>query len=359
MTAEVYESLPEALREGDHPEFNDWMRVWEEHVDSDGWPIVPASSLAALKQIPPRGTLTKTQCSKLLTTADAVGLGVEPDARITGKNYKWDERLALFFLEDETGCNETSYLAASVLLRMGATVAAADGSIDKEELEFIAEHLEGQFDLSDADSKRLERLEYLLLHSQSGDISVTKTLTKRLTHKERLLVGEFLVGVAAADEVVTSDEVKALRKAYRSLDLEESELDELLARHASAKVGATPDAADKAGGELRLDMTAVSRIMTETRQVAEVLRQAMSEDGSEETPAASTAVAPPPEVTAPRAVAAEPEGIDPRYQPFLTELMTRQEWTGEELRQLADRCGVMLAGAVEAVNEWSLEEHGD
>lgn len=114
-----------------------------------------------------------------------------------------------------------------------------------------------------------------------------------------------------------------------------------------------------------MDMAAVSRIMTETRQVAEVLRQAMSEedDGAEdrhaETPAASTAVAPTPRNTSSQAVAAEPEGIDPRYQPFLAELMTRREWTGDELRQLADRCGVMLAGAVEAVNEWSLEEHGD
>lgn len=365
MTAEVYEALPEELRVGDHPEFDDWMRVWEEHVDDNGWPIVPASSLAALKQLPARGTLTKTQCHKLLTTADAVGLGVEPDARITGKNYKWDERLALFFVEDDTPCNAKSYLAASVLLRMGATVAAADGRIDKEELEFIAEHLEGQFDLSDADSKRLERLEYLLLRSQTGDIAVTKTLTKRLTQKQRLLVGEFLVGVAAADEVVTSDEVKALRKAYRSLDLEESDLDDLLARHASAKVGAAPDASNRSGGELRLDMSAVSRIMTETRQVAEVLRQAMSEgddeteEGPTEAPAASTAIASPPESMTPQTAAAAPGSLAPRYQPFLAELLTRPEWTGEELRQLADQFGLMLAGAIEAVNEWSLEEHGD
>ncbi len=369
VTAEVYEAMPPELRGGDHPEFDAWMSVWESNVDAEGWPVVPASALASLKGFEPRGTLTKSQCTRMLATADAVGLGVEPDARITGKSYGWDERLTLFFLDDQTPCDVPNYLAASVLLRLGATVAQADGGIDSSELKFITEHLEGQFDLSDGDAKRLERLQYLLLHSQSGESAVTKTLSERLTHQQRRVVGEFLVGVAAADEVVTTEEVKALRKAYRSLGLEESELEDLLAEHASATVTTPSGVATEPTGELRLDMAAISRIMTETKQVAAVLREAMTESEPEETtdtegdavPAEAMSEQDAPAITAssPSAASAATEGLDERFTPFLNELLRREQWPAAELRELADRCGVMLIGALEAVNEWSLDKYGD
>lgn len=374
ITAEVYEALPPELQEGDHPEFDAWMEVWENNVDDEGWPVVPASALATLKAIDPRGTLTKTQCAKLLKTADAVGLGVEPDARITGKNYKWDERLTLFFVEDNTPCDVANYLAASVLLRLGAAVAEADGSVDEEELRFITDHLEGQFDLSDADAKRLERLQYLLLHARTGDSSVTKTLASRLSHKQRLLVGEFLVGVAAVDEVITQEEVRVLRKAYRSLDLQESDLNDLLARHASATVTTGSADTPQATDGLRLDMSVVSRIMTETRQVAAVLRDAMTEEAGTEnevTPGVSppenhpadSEANPPPAASTPADQVDKRQqagtGLEPRYQPFLAGLLVQKVWSSTELRGLADRTGVMASGAVEAVNEWALDTHGD
>jgi uncharacterized tellurite resistance protein B-like protein len=368
VTAEVYESLPVELRDGDHPEFEAWMRVWEANVDEEGWPIVPASTLAGLKGFEPRGTLTKSQCARVLATADAIGIGVEPDARITGKNYQWDERLTLFFLEDETPCDVPNYLAASVLLRLGATVAQADGRIDVKELEFITEHLEQQFDLSDSDVKRLERLRYLLLHSQSGDSTVTKTLSERLTQRQRRLVGEFLVGVAAADDVVTPKEVKTLRKAYRALGLADSYLDDLLAECATATVTTPSRVASEPTQELRLDMAAISRIMTETKQVAAVLREAMTESEPKEA-YDSDGETNPAEVKSDRNAAATPqfataadgatEGLDDRYASFLHELLQRERWPAPELRALADRCGVMVSGAVEAINEWSLDTHGD
>ncbi|MFT7641567.1 MAG: hypothetical protein ACI9G1_003318, partial [Pirellulaceae bacterium] len=93
LTADAYEALPTDLQEGDHPEQDAWMKVWEDNVDDDGWPIVPVSAIASIKGIPSRDRLTKTQCKRLLQTADAIGLGVEPDARMTGKHYRWDERV--------------------------------------------------------------------------------------------------------------------------------------------------------------------------------------------------------------------------------------------------------------------------
>ncbi len=366
LTADAYEALPSDLQQGDHPEQDAWMKAWEDNIDEEGWPIVPVSALASVKGIPSRDRLTKTQCRRLLQTADTIGLGVEPDARMTGKDYRWDERVTLFFLDEENDEDATNYVAASALLRLGASIAEADGQVDKAELAFITDHLEGQFNLSDADSKRLERLQYLLLHSRSGDNTISKMLAKRLPRQHRLLVGEFLVGVAAVDEVITKDEIKALRKAYKSLDLESVNLDRLIARHTVRKTddaSATPE-----DTELRLDMQAISRIMTETCQVAGILRDAMAEDdepeGSvEESSMTATAVVDPPVAKPASTQTVQHENddsdLDSRFRPFLAAVLKQEEWTPAELRELADESKLMLSGAVETINEWSTDRFGD
>ena len=101
--------------------------------------------------------------------------------------------------------------------RRGVGIAAADGQIDDIELGRLTSHLEAQFDLSTQDSARLEHLRYLLTKQPPIEFSAAKKLQKTLSLKQRKLVGEFLVGIAAADEQIAPEEVKALGKAYRAL----------------------------------------------------------------------------------------------------------------------------------------------
>ena len=85
MTAEAYESLPPELRDDDHPEYDSWMNLWEKYADSEGWPMVPVSELAGLKSFEERARLTKSQSQRIVRTAAAIGLGVEPDVDISGR----------------------------------------------------------------------------------------------------------------------------------------------------------------------------------------------------------------------------------------------------------------------------------
>ncbi|WP_372718038.1 TerB N-terminal domain-containing protein [Novipirellula sp.] len=363
VTADVYESLPPELRQGEHPEEEAWLKAWESNVDEDDWPIVPVSELAAIKQISTRDRLTKSQCGQILATADAIGFGVEPDARITGNNYRWDEKVTLFFHDGQVLNDPTAYAAASVLLRLGASIAEADGSVDEQELTFINEHLQGQFNLSEAESKRLDRLQYLLLHSRSGDNTIGKALAKKLSLKHRRLVGEFLVGVAASDEVICKAEEKALRKAYRSLELDEAELNQLIQRHENSSVSSNDQPED-----LQLDLDAVSKIMAETHQVASLLRDAMADDddgcdNNEDHQESGKGSATVPEPAKPEHKGPQVEvrfgDLDVRYHPFLGSILEIAEWSPDDLRGLADEHGLMLSGAIEAINEWSTDEFGD
>ena len=62
LSTAAYESLPDELRSGDHPEFDLWFAVWQECENADNVPIVPVERLAKLKGLSERTTLTKTQC---------------------------------------------------------------------------------------------------------------------------------------------------------------------------------------------------------------------------------------------------------------------------------------------------------
>ncbi|RCS54886.1 hypothetical protein DTL42_07175 [Bremerella cremea] len=361
VTSEAYEALPPELRQGDHPEMDAWMQAWEEHVDEEYRPLVPVGVLAKVKGIPERERLTKAQCLKILQTADTMGLALEPDTRMTGTNYRWDEKVILFFRENDTS-DTAKYMAASALLRLGATIAEADGTVDDVELQFISSHLEGQFNLSEFDSKRLECLQYLLLHSQAGDNKIGKTLAKRLSREHRLVVGEYLVGIAAADEVITNDEVKALRKAYRLLELDTKDLDDLIAKHEASKA-TTATQPVSSDNELRLDHNEISRILSETRAVAGILEEAMSEVDEDEDQYPVPEPAPETRDESPAVEASvnssEVIDIDARYRPFLIAALAKDEWQEGDLRQLASSHNLMLAGAIEAINEWSTDRFGD
>jgi len=367
VTTEVYEALPSELREGEHPEQQAWLSTWEANLNDDGWPIVPVSELAGIKQIAQRDRLTKAQSVQLLTTADAIGFGIEPDARITGRNYRWNEKVTLFSYEGDIPEAPANYAAASILLRFGANIAEADGVIDERELQFINEHLQDQFNLTEAESTRLECLQYLLVRSRSGDNKIGKALAKKLPREHRRMVGEFLVGIAAADEHICTAEVKALRRAYRSLDLEESELDRLIEWHAQS----TGENVEGASKELHLDIAAVTKIMAETQKVAELLRNAMADEDEDDQTELIDSLGitnPPAEPTSNNHIGSiandsrtsdSLDQLDARYRPLLESLLTQDEWAPAEARKFADEHGLMLNGAIEAINEWSTDNFGD
>ena len=367
LTSEAFESLPQELQSGPHPEQEKWLDCFRSNQIDQGMAIVAVAELAAIKGLSKRDRLTKSQCQKLLRTADVLGLGVEPDARVSGVNYKWEEQVALFFTKSSAVDNGPDYMAASILLRLGATIAEADGAVDQSELDFITTHLEGQFDLSDSDSNRLEQLKNLLLVSRTGENQISRTLSKKLPPQHRLLVGEFLVGIAAVDNVITDSEFEALRKTFKSLEIDPASLDELVERFGLAKGGHRPPAIE----ELRLDLQAISKIMTETREVAVILRDAMADPDDQELnnddgnsgPTGSLqtdGVSPQDE-----SILTEPydetamQNLEPRYRPFVKALLENTCWAPSDLRKIADEHRVMLSGAIEAINEWSTDEYGD
>jgi hypothetical protein len=153
-----------------------------------------------------------------------------------------------------------------------------------------------------------------------------------------------------------------LRAAYRSLELDPIELDRLVQQHSDAR-----EASESEPEELHLDLDAVSKIMAETSQVATLLRDAMA-DGDDEIDDEHDRESSEPVTETDTANLSESDsakksegfdGLDARYAPLLQAVLQREAWTPADFRTLADQHGLMLSGAVEAINEWSMDKCGD
>jgi uncharacterized tellurite resistance protein B-like protein len=388
-TAAAYEALPAELRTEEHPELGAWQAVINETTDEGGWPVTPISKLASIKGITIRKKLTKRHAESLLITADAIGFCVEPDIRLTGKTYDWDQAVVVF---RQTGAPPTevevkSFHSASTLLQLGLEIAEADGQVDQAELKHIAAHLEEHFDLGERMTKRLDALTHLVAVHGADATGVTPGALKAvLTLPQRQLVGEYLVGVAAADRVITADERRTLKRLFRSLEVPEEVLADLIARYeeyyaAAEDPGGAAAEAVIANVPVELDLELIRKMRAETVQLQELLNEVLNPDTAE---LIDDAVVNPEEGSHVQQVNTDglpadtglvvveaiqgvhtneqiasrslsPSQAPVHYRKFFDVLISRPRWSRVELAARAREHGVMLNAAIEVLNEWIVE----
>jgi uncharacterized tellurite resistance protein B-like protein len=375
-TREAFEALPVALRaEADHPDKERWDALVSDHTAEDGYALVGVAKLAPLHGLGSVTKLTVKQSQALATTAEQVGLVIEPDARLTRRSYGWEDVVALLRPEEgQSIAVDSRYLAASLMLELGLYVAAADGNIEESEVGQIAHFLEAQFRLEPADTRRLEALRRVFTAKPPSIAGLGKRLQETLTAEQRSGLCRFLTGIAAANGIIDRKEVAALRSAYRALQIPVEELDSLLKefRRASqepvelgggvAQAGAggpLPRRGPADGTEdLALDLGLLRRIMDETQQVATMLGEAMMQhNGFQPEGAVEEAIeASKPETSKPDPRFPELAG---RFHGLLAELLGKSSWAPEELAALASRHPQARIGYIEWINDWSMERTGE
>ncbi|MCB9840182.1 MAG: TerB N-terminal domain-containing protein [Phycisphaeraceae bacterium] len=401
MSLAQWEAMPADLRATmDSPFAAALADLAAGHADDAGHAIVAIQDVAAAVRmdIGDRARLTPTQSRALAAAVGEAGMGLEPDARLAGGSYKRDERVVLLgsaddaggghIGESESGAGAARYLAASCVLRLGAAVALADGAADDTELAPIAQEIERAFDLSEGEHRRLDALLVLLKADGSSVRAVGKRLATALPEDARRSVARLLVAIAGSDGTVDESERRTLKSAYRVLGCETADLDADLSALA---VGDGPAAGTSAAPPpLRLDRDAIARIMAETREVSAILAEAMRGGDDEETadhdsddqpsggtppdvgvaarePAAvpsagSIPISEPSIAAAPSASSspaatgpAGPEGLGRRYHAFYVGLLASPSIPLERAEAMARENRLMLAGAIDAINDWSYE----
>ena len=273
----------------------DALRTWATTITRDGTDQTVA--VADLVE------LWKPSRSEKLTRADAVSM-----ATMLGEVRGW-HRTAMSALGDVPASLGSSavvfplptgaalapsphYAAASVLVYLCAVVASADGSVTDDERQQVAAQLKGTLELDASERRRLEALLSWLVVTKTGLSHVKKRLDV-IGHSQRAAIGRLLVDIAAADGVITSEEILTLTKLYRLLELDEAEVysaihaigsDETwvpwpvrMPEKASAR-WKFPPTEDERPSPVRLDPAKVRARLAETATVTAVLAGIFAED---------------------------------------------------------------------------------
>lgn len=355
-TREAWELLPPTLRkEVDHPDKPKWEQVVTRHADEEGLVLLPVSELAPLQEIKTRPRLTIKQSQGLVQTAEVVGLAVEPDARMTGRAYAWDELVAIYRPDGaEQGTDTGGYAGAALLLELGMAVAAADGVITDDEVAHIMRFLESQFAFDQAQTRRLEQRRHVLQRQHPSLTRLGKRLATALAVEQRERLGQFLVGLAASNGELNEPTLAAVKKAHKALGINAALLDSLV-DHLRSSCQAAPGIAQagqpSVAAEIVLNQDLVRQILADTQAVAGMLSKVLQD--ADEPPAWTVK----PKPAAPGANRFT--GLPASYQPLATALLAQKEWGRAAFQEEVRRHRLMPSAALDRINEWAMENFED
>ncbi len=166
----------------------------------------------------------------------------------------------------------------------------------------------------------------------------------------------FMATVAQSDGVVSPAEVKMLEKVYKALGVDSKKVFSDV--HAVA-AGTKPTAAAVAKVEesgFKLDPTRIAELQKDTEKVSALLANIFTE-ADEPT---VTAPAEPVEVEPETDTADAPKGLlglDDAHSALARMMLSRPEWSREELLDVAADLDLMLDGALEHINEAAFDTH--
>lgn len=366
LTPESWSALPVELKCGvDHPLLNSLIAFLSTCATNDGHTAVPAQSLAKALKLEGFSRLTPAKARKLAEVVAELSYCLEPDARMTGRGYDATELLAIYHEAPSCQTDPARWALASAMLVVGMVLANADGDAHESEIALLNQQILSSFELNDSEMRRLAARSALLKRTgvEVGDVTAP---LRKLDAAHRALMARLILAMVAADGTVTDSELKAVRRLYVTLGFSTTETEQAIRSFESAAdandlVEVTPREKGSDGEAipkpptrvpaLQLDRVAIAAIMKDTHEVAQMLAQAMNLESVESTIEVE-----------PASTANESSGnetaLPTRFAAFYQVVISRPSWTQAELANLAREHGLMLSGAIDAINDWSTQQHG-
>lgn len=313
--------------------------------------MVSMSFQELLASLDAKTTLTKDKTLALARALESLSIGIEPDVLGGAKLPKPDEKVVLFAVPPGEGTNRStpSYQAAALTLQLASAVAAADGEFTAEEMSHLRSQVQTWTHLTPSHIRRL--LAHLrLLMTTPASLTALKKKLEPLDAAAKETIATFMATVAQSDGTVSPTEVKMLEKVYKALGVEPKKVFSDI--HAVA-AGAAPTASTATKVDetsFKLDPARIASLQKDTAAVSAMLSNIFKEDE----PPAAIVVAPDPET--------EPSppgllGLDEAHSALARLLLSRPEWTREELSDAAADLDLMVSGAIEALNEAAYDKH--
>ena len=348
------------------------------------WPTAASAELAALqikvgdeqvimtlgelaRRFKSAGALSRGKILALARALESLGIGMEPDVISSGRTPKTSDTIVLFAAADDNGSLRTTaeYDAAVVTLDLASAVAAADGEISMVEMNWVGRHIDSWNHLCITHRKRLKAHLQIQLQQPPTLASLKKKLGPLTQDAKRTTAG-FLAHLVQANGEVSPQKVRLLERVYKTLQLDPQLLYSdlhgaaikpsprvsgalLLEPGLAAAQAGRASNAGVTGAGFNLDMDKIARLQRETAAVSVLLAEVFSNDQQESAAVVESRQEEPIEnsVTV--------HGLDIEHSVFLRLLVSRSEWSREELEDAAADMELMLDGALEQINDMAFE----
>lgn len=318
----------------------------------DGMVAMPFQDL--LTALGAKTAFTKDKTLSLARTLESANVGFEPDVLSGAKPPKPEEKVVLFALPPSEPLARASgpYLAAALTLQLASAVASTDGEFGIKEMGHLRETVLSWKHLAPSQTRRL--LAHLRLLMQApASLTTLKKKFEPLDLSVKETIAAFMATVAQSDGEVSPAEVKMLEKVYKALGVDSKKVfSDVHAVAAGTKP--TPAAAAKVEEVgFKLDPARIAALQKDTERVSALLANIFTEA---EEPA-------PPPVAEPEAETETGEppqgllGMDEAHTALARMLLSRPEWSRDELQDVAADLDLMLDGALERINEAAFDTH--
>lgn len=350
------DDLSSSIKNKEVEDFRDWISNLVNDSDSV---IVNNKDILEKWPLKNPGKMNKSEVISFISLLEKIGFGIEPDIRFDNITIKEPEISVLFKLK-ETPMPEPSpdYSGKSLLLHFAAAVAKADGIIAESERSHLLGFIENSSKLNSAEKWRMKAALMWLLNSDTSSNKLKKRL-ESIDQNQKKHIANYLISVAGADGYISPEEVKMLTKLYKTLGLDEKEVyrnihlfqvdkkevsDEPLTVR-PADIGETgyaiPEPPDKQG--FKLDLKKIKNKMKETAEVSAILSEVFEDDIKEE-----------PEVIE-KEMEESIKGLDSNHSAILMAFQKQKVWPRVEYEKLAAKFDLLPDGALDVLNEKSLE----
>lgn len=354
-TLEAYMALPQALWPTNAKE--QFGRLQASFAEA----LSPVSYQMLLEQL---GCVEDAASGKVVDLARnlvKVSIGFEPDVLAGARRPKSSDLVVLFPLSTQADSDRTSsqYKKASLMVALYACVALADGHASESELEAVDKSISLWTHLH-ADLRTRLRAQYRLQVHQPATVASLKTKMTSLASDERIQFALSMSSLANTDSCVSPEEVRLLEWIYRTLELEPQLLySHLHVGNSRSESSISPFQSPEGpnGHKVILDKRRINEVQRETDVVSEMLASVFVEEEAD-----SPELSPQGESDESVSISGDGPylpGLDQALCGFLKFLMQKPEWARTDLLDAASQMQIMLDGALERINEASLDFSGE
>ena len=320
--------------------------------DRMGGGMVAMSFQDLLSSLDAKSMLTKEKTRALARALESMNIGIEPDVLGGAKLPKPDERVVLFTVPPGEAISRSTptYQAAALTLQLASAVAVADGEFNVKEMGHLRQQVQSWTHLTPNHIRRLLAHLRLLVTAPASLASLKKKLDP-LDSAAKETIAAFMATVAQSDGAVSPDEVKMLEKVYKALGVEPKKVFSDV--HAvSARAGHAATSVAKVGETgFKLDPARIAALQQDSEKVSALLANIFKEVEAPAAPMADVELES--EAEPPKGIL----GLDEAHSALARMLLSRPEWTRDELLDVAADMDLMLDGALERINEASFDIH--